>query len=319
MEINSQRRAFLKKSGLALGGLAIADLSFLINENASHQFKLSLNPGAIGVSLTNDELLEVAISYGFQAIVPNIYEFEKWSNAQINGFQEAMRKNNMVWGAVGLPVEFRASEKKFRSDFGQLSKMMTRLEDLGVTRMSTWIMPTHANLNYSQNMALHAARLREVAQLLKEYNIRLGLEYVGPKTLRESQKYPFVSNLKELKELIKVINETNVGVQLDAFHWYCASESQKDLLSLKVEDIITVDLNDAKAGRTKDEQLDWERELPGASGVIDLKGFLEALVEIGYDGPIRAEPFNNQLNEMNNQDALNATSKAMQQALQLLD
>ena len=34
-----------------------------------------------------------------------------------------------------------------------------------------------------------------------------------------------------------------------------------------------------------------QRELPGATGVIDLAQFIAALRRLGYDGPVRAEPF----------------------------
>jgi sugar phosphate isomerase/epimerase len=59
--------------------------------------------------------------------------------------------------------------------------------------------------------------------------------------------------------------------------------------------------------------------LPTATGVIDLKTFLGALVEIGYDGPIRAEPFNKPLNEMGDEEALSATAKAMRKAFALVE
>lgn len=314
----TSRRSFLRHVGL---GLTVTSLSpyFLLNDAFAHKFKLSLNPGAIGVSLNNEDLLLKASEYEFNALVPNIYEFKDWTNAKLLGYRDAVKNNGMSWGAVGLPVEFRKSESKFNSDYKQMAEMLSKLERIGITRMSTWIMPTHTELNYEQNMALHAVRLRKATKLLGEFNIKLGLEYVGPKTLRESQQYPFVSSLKEVKELIKVIGEENVGVQLDAFHWYCAGETAADIRGLRAEEIITVDLNDAIASRSKDEQLDWERELPGATGVIDLKSFLVALADIGYDGPIRAEPFNNLLNDMDNETALNATSEAMQNAVKLLD
>jgi hypothetical protein len=46
---------------------------------------------------------------------------------------------------------------------------------------------------------------------------------------------------------------------------------------------------------------------------------MEALVEIGYDGPVRAEPFNQPLRDMNNDDALEATYKAMSKAFALVE
>ena len=51
---------------------------------------------------------------------------------------------------------------------------------------------------------------------------------------------------------------------------------------------MSVDLNDAPAGIPVDEQVDNKRELPAATGVIDVKAFLGCLKEIGYKGPVRA-------------------------------
>jgi sugar phosphate isomerase/epimerase len=55
--------------------------------------------------------------------------------------------------------------------------------------------------------------------------------------------------------------------------------------------------------------------LPAATGVIDTATFLRALVTIGYDGPVRAEPFNRQLNDLGNEQAVAATATAMRRAL----
>ena len=58
-----------------------------------------------------------------------------------------------------------------------------------------------------------------------------------------------------------------------------------------------------RAGFDDRAQQDGRRELPSATGVIDVKAFLNALVKIGYDGPVRAEPFNKKLNAMPPDDA----------------
>ena len=47
-----------------------------------------------------------------------------------------------------------------------------------------------------------------------------------------------------------------------------------------------------------------------ATGVIPVAGFLGALLSMGYDGPVRAEPFNQPLNQMDNEAACAATLPA---------
>lgn len=124
--------------------------------------------------------------------------------------------------------------------------------------------------------------------------------------------------MQETKELITATQADNMGFVLDSWHWYCAGETKDDLLTLKNKDVVACDLNDAPAGIPVDQQVDNRRELPATTGTIDVKSFLSALVEIGYDGPIRAEPFNQPLNEMDNDAACMATSKAISKAFAMV-
>ncbi|MEM6805472.1 MAG: TIM barrel protein, partial [Bacteroidota bacterium] len=123
----------------------------------------------------------------------------------------------------------------------------------------------------------------------------------------------------ELRELIHAVDEDNLGFILDSFHWFCAGETEADILSLDNKDIVAVDLNDARANFSADEQIDGKRELPGKSGVINLASFLGALVQLGYDGPIRAEPFNKVLNDMEDEAAIKATHQAMRKSFDLVE
>lgn len=312
----SSRRTFLKQSLAATTVVSLPhQVSRLFVEPLP--FVMSLNPGAIGVSMPIEPLLEMASRYGFKAITPDVAAFRKLDQEQRKRYLNKFKQRKMTWDAAGLPFNFRESAEEFKKGIGQLIYDVETLKAMGVTRMSTWIMPTHNKYNYHENLKLHRERLAEIASRLLLYDIKLGLEYVGPKTLVERDNYVFIHNMAQLKELIESIDMPNVGYQLDAFHWYCAGESVEDIKSLKPEQIITVDLNDAKAGRTREEQLDWERELPGKSGVIDLTGFLTALKEIGYEGPVRAEPFNKELGEMDNVAAIAETAAAMKRSFLL--
>lgn len=305
------RRSFVKYTAGASAGLFFASNHKILAQNTNRLFKISLNPFAVGVNLSQEELLPTAVTYGFEAILPIPAQLAAMDGGKREQFLDKMKAQKISWDASGLPVDFRKDNQLFREGMSSLPNLAAALEKSGVKRMSTWLMPTDQELTYLENFKRHTDRLREITIVLQDYDIKLGLEYVGPKTLTSLHKYPFVSSMKEAFELIHEINVPNLGIQLDSFHWYCAEESLSDIISLKNEQIITCDLNDAKAGRSVAEQIDGERELPGDSGVIDLTGFLKALVQIGYDGPVRAEPFNAKLNRMDNEEALAATAKAM--------
>ena len=67
-------------------------------------------------------------------------------------------------------------------------------ENAGVSRMGTWISPGHNGLTYLSNFKQHTSRLSEIAKVLKDHGIRLGLEYVGPKTSWSATRYPLHPN-----------------------------------------------------------------------------------------------------------------------------
>ena len=209
---------------------------------------MCLNPGNIGASFDQATLLDMAIKYGYQAITPFPGELEKMDAMAKEKLLEKMKANHIIWGSTNLPIDFRNDEKKFREDMATLASTAETVASVGGTRMNTWIMPTHELYTYNENFKLHRNRLKEAANIIGHYGIRLGLEYVGPKTLMARSKYSFIRTMAEAKELMSAMDESNVGFVLDTFHWYTAGEKKSDILTLDKEDIVTVDLNDARTG-----------------------------------------------------------------------
>jgi sugar phosphate isomerase/epimerase len=64
--------------------------------------------------------------------------------------------------------------------------------------------------------------------------------------------------------------------------------------------------------------VDSHRELPLATGVIDAAGFLNALNQVGYDGPVAAEPSNPDLRKLPPEEALAKTADSMKKAFALI-
>lgn len=311
------RRHFLKSSALA-GGASLIPAQLWAKNKAEVKFKISLQPGAIGVQCTQEEMIGLATKFGFEAIAPYPDSIVAWSTKQKESYLSEMHAAKLVWGSAALPMDFRKDDLSYHEGLKRLPKQAKALQSVGVTRMHTWIMPTHPYRTYRQNFELHKGRLRYIAEILAQFDIRFGLEHVGPKTLMTRDQFAFIRTLRELRELIYEIGGANVGVVLDSFHWHCTGGNQKEISELYADEIIAVDLNDARIGLSPDTQVDNKRELPAATGVIDIKSFLEALVKLEYDGPVRAEPFNQKLNDMKDKEALIATKKSIQKCIDML-
>ncbi len=279
--------------------------------------KTSLSPGAIGVKANQLEAIELAHYYGFQAVEPQAEYIRTLDDGGIEKLRDALRANNVVWGAAGLRINLPAADSAYAEDMSLLPATAKALAKAGVTRGNRWISPVSDTLTYPKNFKMHVTRVRQAAEILDDNGIRLGLEYVGPKTSWASRRYPFIHTMAEVRELIAEVGKKNVGILLDSWHWYTSGESGADIQALTNADIVSIDSNDAPAGVPVDQQIDSKRELPAATGVIDIKTFFDSLRKIKFDGPIRAEPFNAELRKMPKEQALAATIASLRRSLAL--
>jgi sugar phosphate isomerase/epimerase len=284
---------------------------------SGRKMTMDLVCGNLGVNADLPTAIKLAHQNGFESVAPDAEYLGRLSDGQLSELIGDLKGKGLAWGAAGLPVDFRGEDAAFRSGMASLPAFAASLKRAGAGRVGTWISPGHNRTTYVANFRQHARRLREVASALGDHGLRLGLEYVGPKTAWSASRYPFIHTMAEMRELIAEIGRDNVGLVLDSWHWYTAEETAADIRGLTGRDVVACDLNDAPRSVPVDQQRDGVRELPCATGVIDLKGFLTALVAIGYDGPVRAEPFNATVRTLPPEEAVAATARAMKRAFAL--
>jgi len=305
-------------AGIAGAGLLAGHRPATAADRPVRKFTMDLVVPNIGVNVPLPQVIVLAARHGFESVAPDGGYLASLSTAKIGELREEVKARKLVWGAAGLSTNFRNSEQEFLSGLKSLPAEAKALREAGASRMGTWISPAANSLTYRGNFDQHVRRLREIARILDDHGVRLGLEYVGPKTSWASMRYPFIHTKVEARELVSAIDVPGLGLVLDSWHWYTAHETPGDLLTLKGSEVVACDLNDAPAGIPVDQQKDLVRELPCATGVIDLKSFLNALVSIGYDGPVRAEPFNADLRKLSPERALESTAAAMKKAFALV-
>jgi sugar phosphate isomerase/epimerase len=279
---------------------------------------IDLIPGNLGVKATQREAIDLAQRHGFESVFPIAAELAGFSDRELGELHADMEARKLVFGAAFLAVDFRRDDATFEPGLLDLPAYARALQRAGVRRTGTWLPPSSDTLTYLQYFKQTASRLRQVARVLGQHEVRLGLEYVGPRTAWSARRYPFLHTLAETQDLIAEIGLPNVGLVLDSWHWFHAGDTVADIQALRNEDVVAVDLNDAPATIPKDQQKDGARELPMATGVIDVGSFLKALLAIGYDGPVRAEPFNEAVRKMPPEEAVAATSQAMKKAFALI-
>jgi sugar phosphate isomerase/epimerase len=272
----------------------------------------SLNTGALGFSAPLDEALSLARANGYEGLDLPLGELLQLAEqTSVRDVRERFHAAGVRPGGWGLPVDFRGDEETYRAGLAALPRYAALAHELGSPWCATWILPYSDERDYDANMEHHVRLLQPVAQILADHGCRFGLEFVGPRTARAGHKYAFIHTIAGALELGERIGTGNTGLLLDCWHWYTSHATREDLARLRAGQVVYVHVNDAPPGRDVDEQIDNQRLLPGASGVIDIAGFLQALDRMGYDGPVAAEPFNAELNAMPPADRVRLTGHSL--------
>jgi sugar phosphate isomerase/epimerase len=196
-----------------------------------------------------------------------------------------------------LPVAWR-DDDQWQADLRELPRLAATARALGATRTATYMPSGSDERSFQENFDWHVARLRPIAEVLRDEGCQFGIEFIGPKTYRAAFRHEFIHTLDGVMELVAAIGTGNVGVMLDSWHLYTSGGTLADLERLTNHDVVVVHVNDAPAGIARDEQIDTVRTLPMETGVIDLVGFMRALREMGYDGPVMPEPFSQRINDL---------------------
>ena len=250
-----------------------------------------LGPGAVGIDVPFPEAAELAATHGFEGIQVDLGFLGEHGPER---YAAVLEEHGLRPGSFGLPVAVDGDPDAYERDVAALPEVAEAAAAVGCRRCSTYIPSFSDERPYEANFEYFVARLERPAAVLDDHGIDLGLEFLGPATLREGHEYEFVHTVEGMLELRSAVGG-NAGLLLDCWHWYTAGGDLETLRALDRGDVVDVHVNDAPEGVPVDEQIDSERRMPGETGVIDVGPFLRRLDAIGYDGPVMVEPFSDDL------------------------
>ncbi len=134
----------------------------------------------------------------------------------------------------------------------------------------------------STDLGRSVVSLTEAGRWAAGFDVRLALEFRGQDT--------FCTCLETALMLVAECREPNVGVCLDAFHYYRGPSKPEDLARLTNANLFHVQLCDV-AGIPRELMTDADRIFPG-EGEFQFDPILNRLHEIGYTGFVSLELLN---------------------------
>ena len=265
--------------------------------------------GPIGVSGGLEQDAELAARHGFEGVYVEVASLVELGGEAV---ARTLAANGLHAAGAPLPVPYAdPDEDVFCKSLDELAQARPELAKAAVDRTFTWIMSYSDTSAFDEHFAFLKERFRRIGEVLAEGGIRLGLEFLGPKSVREGHEHEFIHTMDGMLELCAAVGTGNMGLLLDCWHLYTSGGDMDEVLRLTDDHVVNVHINDAPAAVPIDRLRDNVRGLPGESGRIDAARFLKNLERIGYSGPVMVEPFSERVSNMEDEDAVRVTKAAM--------
>lgn len=251
-----------------------------------------LNPATTGEGRTLRDFLKAAARHGFAAVDYDIVALGRIvEQKSIESVRDLFASAGVELASFRLPVEFRKDEATFLEGVARLPHFAAMAANIGCQTCCTWLPPsTEAPVAAFTCQVIR--RLRECARALADQALRLAIEWVGPATAR-TLEHEFLHTLEGDLDLIAAVNQPNIGLLFDSFHWFTSGGSILQIEALPGELLYYVHVSDVP-DKPLDQQVTLERLLPG-EGIIDWNGMLGALKKKGYDRHVSVEVFDREL------------------------
>lgn len=249
----------------------------------------NLNASALGVSGHQSEIIELALTYGFQGLDLDIEAFA--TRAKLRGMDYARRlidSAKIRVGTFGLPLAWDVDDDQFKKDLANLTEIAQVAAEIGCTRCLATVAPAGDTRPYHENFEFHKHRFTDICKTLEPLGVRLGLGFQAAEEFRKGQAFQFIHDLEALALLVNMIDLPNVGIVLDTWDLHVCGATLENVRDLSAEKIVAVQLADPPADLT--DVSPTQRELPTLDGPAGIPAFLTALAEMGFDGPLTLRP-----------------------------
>jgi sugar phosphate isomerase/epimerase len=282
------RREFLTRAALGAAALGASCMRAPSGgpQVASSSMFVSLPPWAVARNVGWPEQARLAARAGYKGID---WAFGPAKSAGVASTRALLSELGIVATICNLPMNdtLGPDDARVEAQMSALAESAAFARAIGCSRFQFVLGPaTLEGQSKEERWAQVQRRLSSVASVLAKEDMRLGLEFLGPLVFRAPPRTPFVWTLRETLALCQACGP-NVGVTLDAWHWYHSGSTVADIRAADASRIVHVHVSDARA-MPPEQVRDDMRLLPG-EGVIDLVGFFRALKAIGYRGGVAPE------------------------------
>jgi sugar phosphate isomerase/epimerase len=251
----------------------------------------NLNAAALGISGRQSELIELAMTFGFQGLDVDGVDLEKRSAR--TDFERASRfllSSKLHVSGFEVPVDLDAEDSVFDQVVHRVDSLVSVMGRVGA-RAGIVRIPAATNRNaFPQYFEWIRGRIDRLASAFEKQSVILGLEFTTYAVAREGKQYAFVQDVDGAMALFKACSCKSVGLVVDTFDWTVGKGTWEQLAELSGSRVAAFRIADLSDSPSVPSNVPEARMIAGTTGKIDNARFAKALHAQGYQGPITSYP-----------------------------
>ncbi len=247
----------------------------------------NFSPSALGINGRQSELIELALTYGFNGMDIDMHDMLRRSQrTDTNDAAKYLRAAKIRIGGFQLGVDLDADEESFKSQVGALHPLADLAKELNASRCFIRVPAATDRLPYHEYFQAQSVRLSQIAEVLSPRGIRLGIGFSAGKELEQGKQFPFVRNVEGFVALVQSVSGSGVGYLIDTWDWIVGGGAMDQLSELKGEDIVGVRLGSIPDDVDPSKAVTTDRVLPVKAGPLNHVSVVKHLAAIGFKGPL---------------------------------
>jgi len=259
-------------------------------------FKI-LNTRGLGVGGKQNELIELALTFGFNGVEVDMVDlvgrhdamgkefacqFLKAAKSPASEDDAASGGKHLTIGTFKLPIELSGTDEQYATSIAKNETIIDLATELGAERCYIEIAPNCEHFSFQECFEKHQARLQALAEQFAASGIKLGLALQTSKAEPADGTFKFVQTAEELLTLVKAVGQPNVGVCVDTWEWVLGGGTVEQIAFDQVTEVRFADLS-ADANKAEIKPSD-RTALPG--DVADSVSFKVAQAAVASGLPV---------------------------------
>lgn len=280
--------------------------------------KWNLNASCLGIRARENEVIELALTYGFTTFDLDANSFI--GNLQTRGPETATRfisSGNIKIGSFSVPVDLSADDAQFSEQWQALQSCLDTIASFGTSVAIATVSPHHSSLPYQENFERHRQRLDTMASELAKHGMRLAIDLGEDCQPSPEGGHSFIRSPEALIALMRTVSHEHIGICIDTWSWFQNEGTVQQIQALSSDKILYVRLSGVA-----DPVEDSSGELVPASSrcllsqndqTVPTAEFRTLLDEIGFDGLIAPASHSLQVTGMSKDQVAKAAAKSLEE------